>query len=85
MSKLHDLLRLVAEGGVHSYDDLAEKLAVPLPLLGAMLEDLGRLGYLRPAEATCGKNCQSCPIGGCSVAGRSRLWVLTEKGAQAAT
>lgn len=85
MSKLHELLRLVAEGGVHSYDDLAEELALPLPLLEAMLEDLGRLGYLRPAEAACGENCQDCPIGGCSVAGRGRLWVLTDKGARAAT
>ena len=85
MSKLNELLRLVAVGGVHSYDELAEKLALPLPLLEAVLEDLGRRGYLRPAEAACSDNCTKCPIGGCSVAGRGRLWVLTEKGARAAT
>lgn len=85
MSKLNELLRLVAEGGVHSYDELAGRLALPLPLLEAMLEDLGRRGYLRPAEAACSDNCTKCPIGGCSVAGRGRLWVLTEKGARAAT
>ena len=85
MSKLQDLLHLVAEGGVHSYDELAEKLALSLPLLEAMLEDLGRLGYLRPAETACGDNCHDCPMGGCSVAGRGRLWALTEKGARAAT
>jgi hypothetical protein len=50
-----------------------------------MLEDLGRLGYLRPAETACGDNCHDCPMGGCSVAGRGRLWALTEKGARAAT
>ena len=85
MSKLQELLRLVAVGGVHSYDELAETLALPLSLLEAMLEDLGRMGYLRPAEAACSDNCAKCPMGGCSVAGRGRLWVLTEKGARAAT
>lgn len=91
MSTLAALLRLVAEGGVHSYEELAEALSVPLPLLEAMLENLARLGYLRPAEATCGQDghgCASgshgCPLGGCSIAGRGRLWILTEKGARAA-
>jgi hypothetical protein len=84
MSGLEELLRLVAEGGVHSYEELAAALSVPLPLLEAMLENLARLGYLRSAEAACGEDCRHCPIGGCSVAGRGRLWVLTEKGARAA-
>lgn len=85
MSKLHELLRVVAVGGVHGYDELAEKLSIPVPLLEAMIEDLARLGYLRSAEAACGERCESCPIGGCSITGRGRLWVLTEKGARAAT
>jgi len=63
VSKLHELLRLVAVGGVHSYEELAEKLSVPLPLLEAMLENLARHHYLRPVEADCGHKCQSCPIG----------------------
>lgn len=85
MSDLEELLRLVAAGGVHSYTELAEALSVPLPLLEAMLENLARLGYLRSAEAACGQDCQHCPIGGCSVAGRGRIWLLTEKGARAAS
>lgn len=85
MSDLQELLRLVAEGGVHSYEELAADLSVPVPLLEAMLENLARLGYLRLAEAACDQACESCPIGGCSVAGRGRLWVLTEKGARAVT
>ena len=84
MSGLEDLLRLVAEGGVHSYEELAAALSVSLPLLEAMLENLARLGYLRSAEAACGQDCDGCPLGGCSVAGRGRLWVLTEKGARTA-
>ncbi len=91
MSTLQELLRLVAVGGVHSYEELATALSVPLPLLEAMLENLARLGYLRAVDAACGGDgpgCPSgghgCPGGGCSVAGRGRIWVLTEKGARAA-
>jgi hypothetical protein len=84
MSNLEELLRLVAVGGVHSYEELAAALSVSVPLLEAMLENLARLGYLRLAETACGENCHNCPIGGCSVAGQGRLWVLTEKGARAA-
>ena len=84
MSGLEELLRLVATGGVHSYEELAAALSVPPPLLDAMLENLARLGYLRSVEAACGQDCDGCPLGGCSVAGRGRLWVLTEKGARAA-
>ena len=81
---LESLLRMVAEGGIHSYDSLANRLAISQPLLEVMLEDLARLGYLRPVEEGCGKNCTSCPVGSCSVTGPGRLWSLTDKGAKAA-
>lgn len=81
---IEQLLRFVAEGGVHSYGDLAKRLSVSLPLLEMMLEDLSRLGYLRPADVDCGAHCASCPIGGCSIVGPNRLWTLTDKGARAA-
>ena len=41
---IDQLLRLVAEGGVHSYEDLTRHLSISQPLLEMMLEDLGRLG-----------------------------------------
>jgi DNA-binding IscR family transcriptional regulator len=81
---LEELLRLVAEGGVHSYEDLTERLAVPEPLLEAMLEDLARLGYLRAVSDTCTGHCAGCPIGHCNVTGPGRLWALTDKGMRAA-
>ena len=81
---IEELLRILAEGGVHSYEELAERLSVPMPLLEMMLEDLARLGYLRSTNNDCGTHCASCPIGGCSIAGRGRLWTLTQKGSQAA-
>ena len=42
---IDQLLRLVAEGGVHSYEDLTRHLSISQPLLEMMLEDLGRLGF----------------------------------------
>ena len=82
---IEQLLRFVAEGGVHSYEDLAKRLSVPHPLLEMMLEDLSRLGYLRPADSDCGTHCASCTIGSCSITGPGRLWTLTGKGARAAS
>ncbi len=81
---IEQLLRILAEGGVHSYEDLAERLSVPMPLLEMMLEDLSRLGYLRSMSNNCGMHCAGCSSGSCSIAGRGRLWTLTEKGARAA-
>jgi DNA-binding MarR family transcriptional regulator len=81
---LEKLLRLVAEGGVHSQDELMEVLWVSRPLLEAMLDSLTKLGYLRSVDDGCGERCAACPVGKCSVAGPGRLWSLTEKGAKAA-
>jgi hypothetical protein len=78
------LLRLVAEGGVHSYEDLTRHLSISQPLLEMMLEDLSRVGYLRQVGDGCAGHCSGCPVGGCSVAGPGRLWALTEKGTEAA-
>ena len=81
---LERLLKLVAEGGVHSYEELASRLSISPAMLEAMLEDLVRLGYLSPISERCGGNCAGCSIGSCSVTGPGRLWSLTNKGAQAA-
>jgi hypothetical protein len=81
---LEKLLQLIAEGGIHSYDDLTRRLSISTPLLEAALEELSRLGYLHPVSAKCDGQCAGCPLGGCSVAGAGRLWSLTPKGARAA-
>ena len=81
---IEQLLRFVAEGGVHSYEDLAKRLSVPMPLLEMMLEELSRLDYLRPVDSDCGTHCASCSIGSCSITGPGRLWALTDKGTKAA-
>lgn len=82
---MEKLLQAVAEGGVHSYEDLTRRLSISQPLLEAILEDLVRLGYLRSVDDRCARQCSGCSVGGCSVAGPSRLWSLTDKGARAAT
>lgn len=81
---IEQLLKMVAEGGIHSYEDLAHRLSVSQPLLEAMLEDLSRLGYLRAVQNGCEGHCTGCSVGGCSVVGRGRLWTLTDKGVRAA-
>jgi hypothetical protein len=81
---LEELLRLVAEGGTYSYEDLMRHLSVSQPMLEVMLEDLARIGYLRSVGDGCEGRCQACPMGGCSVTGPGCLWVLTDRGARAA-
>ena len=81
---IEQLLQFLTEGGALSYEDLEKRLSISIPLLEMMLEDLSRLGYLRPVDSDCGTHCASCSIGSCSITGPGRLWALTEKGARAA-
>ncbi|RPI58252.1 MAG: hypothetical protein EHM56_02270 [Chloroflexi bacterium] len=83
---LEELLRQLGRGGVQSYQDLTGALSISEPLLEAMLENLARLGYLRPVESCRGGACHGCSAGsdGCSVHGQGRLWSLTERGLRAA-
>jgi len=81
---LEKLLQLVGEGGIHSHDELAARLGVSRPLVEAMILDLVRLGYLRPAIDACEGSpaCRAgCGLGGCSA---GPLWTLTDKGTQVA-
>ena len=80
---LQRLLELVAEGGVHSYADLARELGVSEGLLGQMIEHLARMGYLRPVAGDCESQCTGCPLAeSCAIGGPTRVWTLTEKGAR---
>ena len=81
---LENLLKLVAEGGLHSYEDLTRRLSVSPAMLEPMLEDLARLGYLRAVSERCEGHCAGCSFGSCSVSGPGRTWSLTDKGARAA-
>lgn len=81
---MEQLLRLVARGGVQSYEDLMAHLSISRSMLEIMLEDLARLGYLRAVGNDCGGKCAACSVSGCSPTGPGNLWALTEKGSHAA-
>jgi hypothetical protein len=78
---LDRLLSLVGQGGVHSYTDLARQLNVTVELVEQMLQDLARMGYLRPVADGCEAHCASCPTANaCNMIGSMRMWTLAEKG-----
>ena len=80
------LLRLVAEGSVHSYATLAGQLDVSTGLLKQMLQDLARMGYVAPVGGACDTSqCHHCPLsGGCATDAQGNVWALTGKGMRAA-
>lgn len=80
---LERFLEILAEGGIHSYEDLERRLSVSRPLLEALLEELARLGYLKAVGSTCAGHCAGCATGGCSPIGPGRVWALTERDARA--
>ncbi|MDH4137534.1 MAG: FeoC-like transcriptional regulator [Anaerolineae bacterium] len=75
---LERLLSLLGQGGVHSYADLARQLDVSEELLEQMLQDLARMGYLRPVANGCEAHCAGCTLAEtCAIGGPTRVWTLT--------
>lgn len=82
---LDTLLHMIAEGGVRSQAELANKLGIGRELLEQMLEELQRMGYLAPVAGTRAGECPECPLLNICTAGSSpRVYALTEKGARLA-
>lgn len=78
---LFQLLRVVHSMRTHSLKELARQLDVSQELVESMIEELARLGYLRPLAAKCSDECSHCPAGGmCAIGGMGRVWALTESG-----
>ena len=80
---LTELLRLVASAkGSFATAGLAQALETSDAMVGAMMDELVRLGYLEPVQAGCeAGGCAHCPqAGGCGSGPAIRLWNLTEKG-----
>lgn len=76
-------MEIVTKGGAHSYAELTRVLGVSEELLERMIEDLARMGYLKPVDARCQGECAGCPAAEtCSIGGRSKVWTLTDKGSQ---
>jgi len=82
---LEELLQRITRGGTHNLSELARELGVSRELLRQMIEDLVRMGYLRPVADRCEAHCAGCPLAGtCAVGGPTRVWALTEKGSRLA-
>ena len=61
--------------------DLARELDTTPALVEVMLEDLGRMGYLKRVGGECGEGCSGCPMAGlCAVGGGGLVWTLAEQG-----
>lgn len=77
------LLSLVSDAeAVATTQEMARRLGVGEGLLGAMLEDAVRRGYLVLVGSDCSDSpCSACQSRAACLAGASpRLWSLTDKG-----
>jgi hypothetical protein len=78
---LHRFLQIVCSGGAFSLKQVAQQLDVSEALVESMIDELVRMGYLRPLEGICIDHCNGCPMAGtCSIGGSGRVWALTEAG-----
>ncbi len=78
------LLHLLGEGGIRSTAELARRLDISEGLVGLMVEDLTRRGYLAPLDAGCSSGCDGCGLSSaCSVTAKPPVLALTEKGRRA--
>ena len=60
--------------------DLARELDTTPALVEVMLEDLGRMGYLKRVVSSCGEGCGECSLAGlCATEANGQVWTLTEK------
>jgi len=81
---LKALLALISGDAYRTPQDLAEALAVPMPLVEQMLAQLVDGGYLAMSEA-CADGCSGCSLAqACATRpGGLRFWTLTAKGVSA--
>ncbi len=76
---LERLLDLLQAGGTRSVDDLARILDTSPELVQAMLENLGRIGYLKALDGTCNTQCGDCTLAcSCGAGAASKVWTLAE-------
>jgi DeoR/GlpR family transcriptional regulator of sugar metabolism len=86
---LFQLLDMLAEGGVHTPVELANRLDVTEKLVERMLVDLSRMGYLRSVSGgacdastnSAPEPCSDCPLSSaCAVCEPgTQVWALTQK------
>lgn len=78
---LNQLLKITAQGGIHSIKDLAKEFDITESLVQTILEDLERMGYLQRIGATCAGRCEHCETSaGCTFSTGGKIWSLTQAG-----
>ena len=80
---LNRLLELLQAGSTHRVADLARELGTTPELVEVMLDDLARMGYLKPVGGECGGGCAGCSLAGLCATGTGkdgRVWALADKG-----
>lgn len=78
---LDQLLKLTAQGGIRSLQDLAQAFDVSEALVQVMLQDLERMGYLQRINAVCAGRCEHCEASaGCTFSAGGQIWSLTQSG-----
>jgi len=81
---LRGVLLIVAQGGIHTRRELAQRLNVSEELVQQMIDELVRIGYLKPVVGDGDDRCAGCPFAAeCSIGGAGRIWALAEKGLRA--
>jgi DNA-binding MarR family transcriptional regulator len=74
---LKQILQRIADGGTWTVETLARELNATPELVTAMVEQLVRQGYLKPAGSACDRRCASCSIAQACVKGMGdRVWTL---------
>lgn len=77
---LNRLLELLQTGDTHRVSDLARRLGTTPQLVEMMLEELQRMGRLKPVGERCVEECKACPLAGACAAGmRGRAWTWEEE------
>jgi hypothetical protein len=78
---LQQILQAVSAGGVYSLPQLAIQLNISVELLESMIDDLVRMGYLKPVCTSCAEHCHDCPeANSCGTGSGGRAWTLTTSG-----
>lgn len=73
---LERLLEILRAGGTHRVSDLARALDTTPALVEMMLEDLSRIGSVKPITA-CTEACASCPLAdSCITIQPGKAWTL---------
>ena len=78
---LDAILRLAAQGGMVTVNEVARKLAISPQLAESLFFELERQGYLKHVSTACDAPCGACAAKeACRFFKEPRLWTFTEKG-----